>query len=304
MNLKRLKHTEIDFKKWDNVILNSDLPLVFAQSFYLNSTCPNWDALIINDYETVFPLTEKQKFGYTYLPQPPFTSQLGAFGIISYEREKLFYDYLIQHYNLIEIELNKTNQLQSEYRQNKNTFVINYNNGFSYNQNTKRNILKAVNIGLEIKEIEEEEIINLSRIYLNPFLHKEFNLSSHSLQLFDNLINNSIQNNYIKTFAVIDSKGEIRALAHFLCNNIHALFLKGTNFDRVENSGSMHFLLDYAIGYFKDKAKIFDFGGGSNSLGLASFYKGFGSEQFDYGFLKINNLPRIIKFLKKQVSKK
>lgn len=303
MILKRLKHSEIDFEKWDNVILNSELPLVFAQSFYLNATAPKWEALVINDYETVFPLTEKRKFGFTYLPQPPFTSQLGAFGIITAERERLFYDFIVKHYNLIEIELNQTNHIQSAYRQTKNTFVINYDKGFSYNQNTKRNIAKALNAGLSIKEINTEHILKLSQVYLNPFLQSEFKLSVNSIQLFNALVQNSIQNSYIKTFSVIDSNGDIRALAHFLCNGKHALFLKGTNFDRNENSGSMHFLLDYAINYYKDKASIFDFGGGSNSSGLAGFYKGFGSEQFDYGYLKINSLPRIVKFLKKQVSK-
>lgn len=303
MILKRLKHSEIDFEKWDNLILNSELPLVFAQSFYLNATAPNWAALVLNDYETVFPLTAKQKFGFTYLPQPPFTSQLGAFGTITEERENLFYNYIVKHYNLIEIELNQTNHIKSVYRQTKNTFVINYNQSYTYNQNTKRNITKALNAGLQIQEIPSEQILNLSNSYLNPFLQQEFKLSDNTIQLFENLIKNSIVINYLKTFSVIDNKGTIRALAHFVCNGKHALFLKGTNFDRSENSGSMHFLLDYAINYYKDKASLFDFGGGSNSSGLAGFYKGFGSIQFDYGYLKINSLPRIVKFLKQQVSK-
>ena len=39
--LKYIIHQDIDFKKWDATILSSDFPFVFAQSFYLNATCPN-----------------------------------------------------------------------------------------------------------------------------------------------------------------------------------------------------------------------------------------------------------------------
>ena len=63
--IKHIKHQNIDFEKWDKTILSSVYPLVFAQSFYLNATCPQWDALIIGDYESVFPLTYNTKFGIT-----------------------------------------------------------------------------------------------------------------------------------------------------------------------------------------------------------------------------------------------
>ena len=33
MQIKHLKHTEINFEKWDNTILSSEFPFVFAQSY-------------------------------------------------------------------------------------------------------------------------------------------------------------------------------------------------------------------------------------------------------------------------------
>jgi len=298
MQLQRVKHREIDFEKWDNTILSSRLPLVFAQSFYLNATSPNWDALVIDDYDCVFPLTYKTKFGFNYLPQPPFTSQLGAYGNVTIEKEKLFFEYILSHYKLIEIELNQTNQLQSEFIFPKNTFVINYKDGFSYNQNTKRNINKANTHSLIFNEVNYNDVLGLSQHYLNPFLINEFNLSGSSIKLFDQLLINAMNEKKLNTFTVRSSDGKLRAIAHFIFNNKHALFLKGTSFDREENTGSMHFLMDYAINYYKDKAMLFDFGGGSNSQGLAGFYQGLGGQKLDYGHLKINNLPKIVKLLK------
>jgi len=294
--LQYIKHNDIDFKKWDRTIFNSEIPFVFAQSFYLNATCPQWDALVIGDYESVFPVTYKTKFGYRYLPQPPFTSQLGAYGKINSEVEQLFYNYIIEHFTLIDLELNATNQLRSEFISPKNTFIINYSKGYKFNQNTRRNIAKARENRLEVKQVEEKEILQLSRHYLNPFLETELRLSKSTVELMDQLILNAIECNSLYTFKIIDAENDLKALAHFISNGKHALFLKGTHFDH--NSGSMHLLMNHAIEFFAAKAELFDFGGGSNSEGLANFYKGLGGEKLEYGFLRVNRLPRLIKFIK------
>ena len=295
--LQYIKHQDIDFKKWDNTILHSQIPFVFAQSFYLNATCPNWDALVIGDYETIFPITYKTKFGYRYLPQPPFTSQLGVYGKLYIEAEKQFYDYITGHFKLIDIELNVTNQLQSEFISPKNTYTLNYSEGYKFNQNTKRNIAKATENGFVVKSVESKDIIQLSQTYLNPFLENEVGLAKNTVSLLDNLLENAGIAGQLYTFQVLDKNNSIKALGHFICNGNHALYLKGTNFDKADNSGSMHLLMKYAIEFFADKAVFFDFGGGSKQ-GLANFYMGFGGQVMTYGFLQVNKLPRLIKILK------
>lgn len=293
-----IKHQDIDFKKWDQTILSSQIPFVFAQSFYLNATCPQWNALIIGDYESVFPLTYKTKFGYRYLPQPPFTSQLGVYGKVNLEVEQLFHQYILEHFTLIDLELNTTNQLKSDFISPKNTYTITYSKGYKINQNTKRNISKAKESELVVQQVQENEILSLSQKYLNSFLQVDLHLSKSTIDLMDNLLISASKENYLYTFKVIDKHYNLKALAHFICNGKHALYLKGTNFDKTENSGSMHLVMQHAIEFFADKALFFDFGGGSNSEGLANFYKGFGGEAITYSFLQVNRLPRLIKFIK------
>lgn len=296
--IKYIKHNSIDFKKWDATILASPIPYVFAQSFYLKATSPNWCALVYGDYQSVFPITHKLKLGISYLPQPPFTSQLGSYGKFDVEIEKQFYDYIINHYKLIEIELNSFNTIQSTNISNKKTHIINFSIGYTYNQNTKRNISKAVTNNFKIEELRKNDILQLSKKYINPFLITDLKLSKNSVELFDKLIENCIDNNSIISFKVIDSNNIIRALAHFVYNKEYVVFLKGTNFDKSENSGSMHLLISHAINYFSDKCKWFDFGGGSLNEGLAGFYKGLGGKELNYSYLKINNLPKLIKLFK------
>lgn len=296
--LKYIKHNDIDFNKWDAVILSSQVPFVFAQSFYLNATCPQWDALVIGDYESVFPITRKTKFGYHYLPQPSFTSQLGAYGKLSDEIEKTFFDYIFKQFSLIEIELNVTNKIRSEFISPKNTFTLNYPESNKPNQNTKRNIAKANENGFKVEQVSDKESFLLSQKLLSPFLSETLGLSASAIEAYDRLIKNAAEKVYLYSFKVVDPKNEIKAFAHYICNGKHALFLKGTNFDRADNSGSMHLLMQYAIDFFRDKAVFFDFGGGSNAKGLADFYKGFGGEIMEYSFLRVNRLPWLIKLVK------
>ncbi len=297
--INHITHENIDFDKWDKTVLSSEFPLVFAQSFYLNATAPNWNALVINDYESIFPLTIKSKFGYNYLPQPPFTSQLGVFGKVNNEIEKMFYDYIKLNFKLIEIELNASNKLITENTFAKKTFVINYKNEFEYNQNTKRNIKKANDNKFKVELVVEDDYLQLSKQIINPFLINEIGLSNSIVNIFNDLLISSIYNKKLIVFKTIDSQNNIKAIAYFIYNEKHALYLKGVSINKTENNGSMHLLLDYAINYFKERVLFFDFGGGSVNLRLAQFYSGFGATELNYNFLKINDLPIFINWIKK-----
>lgn len=296
--IQYIKHHDIDFKKWNDAVHNSLCPLVFAESFYLNATSPGWDALIINDYESIFPLTHKSKFGIRYLPQPPFTSQLGVYGKTNIDIEKNFYDYITNSYKLIDLEWNACNTFKNEFFTSKNTYVINYHEGYLMNKNTQRNIQKASQSNFKVDLLLPDQTLLLSKKYLYPFLKNELHLSSKSIQVFEKLVQHALMANQLVSFQVIDQKGNCKAIAHFIFNHYHAFFLKGTVLNKKENSGSMHMLLQHAIQYFSTKVNVFDFGGGSNSESLANFYHGLGGKRQDYGFLRWNNLPRLVNRLR------
>ena len=79
-DIQYLPHHEIDKKRWDNVISSASNGLIYAYSVYLDHMSDHWDALVLNDFEAVMPLTWKKKFGIYYLYQPPFAACLGVFG--------------------------------------------------------------------------------------------------------------------------------------------------------------------------------------------------------------------------------
>ena len=70
--IKFVQHKNVDTDKWDECIKKSVNSLPYAFSWYLDIVVEHWDALVLNDYEAVFPLPSKQKisikvFLYTLL---------------------------------------------------------------------------------------------------------------------------------------------------------------------------------------------------------------------------------------------
>ncbi len=80
MNIQYLTQQQIDKTKWDHCIADAPNGLIYGYSFYLDHMAKHWDALMLNDYEAVMPLTWNKKYGIHYLYQPFLTAQLGVFG--------------------------------------------------------------------------------------------------------------------------------------------------------------------------------------------------------------------------------
>jgi len=111
--LKYISSNEIDNIKWDRCIDESLNGIVFAYSWFLDSVCSSWDALILNDYEAVFPVTRYSKFGIHYFFNPIFALQLGVFSknVISEEVMLAFIKAIPSKIKLIDIQLNFGNIL-------------------------------------------------------------------------------------------------------------------------------------------------------------------------------------------------
>ena len=57
-----LRRYEIDTKKWDQCIIESDNGLIYAHAFYLDHMAKQWDALVMGNYDAVMPLPFNQKW--------------------------------------------------------------------------------------------------------------------------------------------------------------------------------------------------------------------------------------------------
>ena len=88
--IKLYANNEINKRKWDSCVADSQNGLIYAYAWYLDIVSPNWSALIKEDYKAIFPLPIKKKLGISYISQPLFTQKLGLFSVNDLEDVKSF----------------------------------------------------------------------------------------------------------------------------------------------------------------------------------------------------------------------
>ncbi|HRN54955.1 MAG TPA: hypothetical protein PLL71_00810, partial [Agriterribacter sp.] len=109
--IQYLKRNEIDIAKWDKCIAGADNGLIYARSWYLDNMADNWDALVLNDYEAVMPLTRRRKYGFHYLYQPFFTAALGLFANIQAVNITDFLQAIPAKFSFWDIDINEFHPL-------------------------------------------------------------------------------------------------------------------------------------------------------------------------------------------------
>jgi hypothetical protein len=100
-----LKNEEIDRELWDTCIRNSHELKPYGYSWYLDCMAPGWQALVDDDYDSVFPLPGFTRFGIQYITTPIFLQQLGAFSPDKPSPDMLneFLSYLPGFYKLVDL---------------------------------------------------------------------------------------------------------------------------------------------------------------------------------------------------------
>jgi len=100
-----LKNGEIDREQWDNCIRNSSVQKPYPYSWYLDIMAPGWEGLIDDEYDSVFPVPSKIRFGIKYSSTPAFIQQLGAFSPDKPSSESIveFLDYMPEVFKLTDL---------------------------------------------------------------------------------------------------------------------------------------------------------------------------------------------------------
>jgi hypothetical protein len=99
------KNSEIDREQWDSCIKNVPGVKPYAFSWYLDIMSSGWQALVDDDYDSVFPVPGFNRFGIQYVATPSFVQQLGAFSPDKPASNALieFLDYMPGFYKLIDL---------------------------------------------------------------------------------------------------------------------------------------------------------------------------------------------------------
>ena len=172
--IRYLSHKEIEFEKWDLCLEQASNSLVYGYSWYLNKVSPNWDALVLDDYHAVMPLTHGRKYFICYLHQPFFTQQLGVFAKAQLNQDLIieFISAIPSKFKFIEVNLNEQNYfLSEEYKLIKRkNYLLNLNKPYDklvkdYNNQALRNLKKSRKQEIELRTIQYKEVITFYRIH-------------------------------------------------------------------------------------------------------------------------------------------
>ena len=301
--IRYIRHENIDKVLWDDCIQNSVNGIIYARSWYLDIVAPGWDALIENNYLSVFPLTHKKKFFIHYLYQPFFSQQLGVFtrNHLTESMVDLFLQSIPPKFRIVEINLNSMNKVnpdhyQGELRVNLELDLIETYENLQrhYNQNTRRNLKKALTSGLAIKRrIDPDELITL---FKENFGKQEGKLKFKDYQTLLNLMQHCLQTGFGIALGAFLPDGHLCAGIFFIQDGARWIFHFAASNRKARETGAMFLLTDSFIKEHAGKAVTLDFEG-SNDANVARFYNGFGAKHCNYYHIKKSTLPSVGKKL-------
>lgn len=300
--IQYLTNRKIDKVKWDNCISKAGSGLIYAYSFYLDTMAKHWDALVLNDYEAVMPLTWNSKYGINYLYQPFLAAQLGVFGnSITEELVENFIQEIPTSFRLIEISLNRKNIFGAPtgFSIHRSNYVLDLNKPYqtlfnNYRENIRRNIKKAEQLGCIIKkDFDVEEVITLAVQQMKA----QNNESTDNINRFRKLYQSLEEKKMTATYG-ITLNNELLASCVFFFSHNRAYYILVGNHPNGKTIGASHFLIDAFIRDHAGKEMLLDFEG-SDISSLAFFYSSFGAAHEVYPAVKINRLPFYLKWLKK-----
>jgi hypothetical protein len=302
--IRYISNEAIDKAKWDACIERSTNGLIYAYSWYLGHMSKHWDALVLNDYEAVMPLTWNKKMGIRYLYQPHFCASLGIFSTIALNGSVVeeFLDGIPDRFRFIEIHLNHNNfyQVPGFPFSTKMNYTLDLSKTYasiyeSYRTNLKRNIKKALDYKLICStNVTIDEIIELA----SPTLMRNSNLQMTDWHNFKEVLETAAKKGILELLAVRSTRNELLASAVFLFSHQRWYYILVGNHPNGKTLGASHYLIDQFIQQHAGEDCLLDFEG-SDVRNLAFFYSSYGAKEETYPALRINRLPLFLKWLKK-----
>ena len=297
-----LNNPEINKDQWDSCIEASGSYKPYACSWYLDIMAPEWEAMVDDDYDAVFPLPGKKRFGIRYLATPVFLQQLGVFSPDKSLSDSIhdFIDYMPEFYKLIDLCVNQKIARKSFKVTTRSNFELDlslkYESLWSgFTADCRRDIHVGEKKNHEIsRKVTPEEIINLfvsnKGKVVNGIKPEDYSRLSELMK-----------------YCLSTGKGEILGVrgpgkkliyAVFLVimpRSKTTLFIANTDESREKRTG--YYVINEII---KDNAgtrTVLDFAG-STIPGVAHFVKSFGSINNPYYRIYRNSLPLPLKLFR------
>jgi hypothetical protein len=295
-----IPNSKIDKAKYDSCIAADPASTPFLASWYLDSTAEVWLIITDENYDTVFPFSLKKKYGIQYIYQPYFNRATGIFGkdkaaLRASIQNGLLNSYLFWDF-YSEISFPNAGIAQSERVYQAllldKSYELIYN---EYSTKLRRNLRLAVNDKVNV--IEAEDYSDFVTAFRKQTGDRIMVFRDQEYVSLNTLLNNSMKQKgtfYLEAW----HNNEKTAGALFTAINNKILYIEGYSTNEGRKLRSMHLIFDFVIRKHAGSGKMLDFGG-SNIDSIARFFHSFGAKDQAYFHIYRNNLPRLLRWMKK-----
>jgi hypothetical protein len=297
-----LKNNEIDRVKWDNCINISLVTRPYAYSWYLDIMAPGWEALVDDDYDSVFPLPVRERFGIKYVTTPVFLQQLGAFSpdkppeIVIDE----FIEFMPEFYKLIELRVGQKVNHKGFKVTEKCNLELDLSSSYeklysNFNRNCKRNIIKSLDYKAEITEdVASAELIDVFKSNKGKKIN---GIKESDYQRLSRLIDYCVSNRTGRVLGVRSDYGKLLFGLFYIefKGRLTMIFLVNTPESHEKRIG--YFVYNDLIKKASALFSVLDFAG-SSVPSIASFISSFGAVNVPYYNIYRNRLLWPVRQLK------
>jgi hemoglobin-like flavoprotein len=297
-----VNRADLDVIKYDFCISNSLQSNIYAFSWYLDITCKDWIALVLDDYKAVMPVPKNRKYGVDYVYPPLWILELGVFTLEEIDIDE-FIETLFSHFKFVELRLNTQNTLtrfqdksvekQMQYIPLSNDYETIASN---YRKDRRKDLRKSENFDLIEKWNDHPD--KLITLFKNNIGKRDPNIKENDYHNVLKLIVVCIERKVGDILSIYNKDNELVASAFFVKhkNNV-TILLSSTNLENRKN-GANTFLIDRAIYKYQPNYDIFNFGGSSIKT-IADYFRSFNANESNYSFVKQNKLPFLMKLFKR-----
>lgn len=297
--IRHLLNHEIDRTLWDGCISNALNHRVYGYSWYLDLVCDDWNALVLDDYQAVFPLPFRRKLGLRYVYTPFFVQQLGLFCTLHEQFHLVdgFLDFIRKKYILADIYLPEQAFPARYTVAARNNYELPLGEAYPalsgrYSDNLKRNLRNAQKHDLRIlPHADPGAIVSMFRQGKGAGIS---HWQEVHYQRFRRLFHDLEHRGHARTWGAYTADNQLIAGVIFFFDKKHAILIfSGVSEEGKEKSGSP-MIIDTLIREMAGSSMVLDFEG-SMDPGLARFYASFGATVKHYWFLRTG----ILSFLKR-----
>ncbi|WP_131401738.1 hypothetical protein [Chryseobacterium sp. JM1] len=282
-----MKYSQIDFKKYTECLENSVQRNWYSQKEILDQLSGNWHILVYKDYQAVMPIHIYKKFRINFVHMPLFCQQLGIFSKTDDPKiNDAFLYFLKKNYTVFLYLFNQDNSFSTTLEKKKNYIIPISDYAIlkrkKYFKGRKSTI--KVSQHLTYKEIEFDE--NTMRFFKNNFKGLSKEADWIKLKMYIVFL---LENNVLKLCGAYFNDSLIN-LAVLIKDKKQFSLLSLINDEEYKAENGASFLIDRILSlYIHEKSLNFM---GSNIRGIEVFFKSFGAELHEYGFIENKFLKR------------